>query len=87
MLPEDLDGRAAIWLLKSDGGFLLRKGRAWIKERGKRNMTGNLWQDWPVYVLLSVVVFFFGYIVIKGHIQEKKDKQVKINEETDTKRS
>ena len=50
-------------------------------------MTGNLWQDWPVYVLLSVVVFFFGYIVIKGHIQEKKDKQVKINEETDTKRS
>jgi len=40
-------------------------------------MTGNLWQDWPVYVLLSAVVFFFGYVIIKGNQghKEKKDEQ------------
>jgi len=38
-------------------------------------MTGNLAQDWPVYVLLSVVVFFFGYVIIKGNMQDKKNKQ------------
>jgi hypothetical protein len=38
-------------------------------------MTGNLWQDWPVYFLLGAVVFFFGYTIIKSKIQEKKDKQ------------
>ena len=38
-------------------------------------MTGNLWQDWPVYVLLGVVVFFFGYVIVKGNMQDKKDKQ------------
>lgn len=38
-------------------------------------MTGNLVQDWPVYVLLGVVVFFFGYIIVKGNMQDKKNKQ------------
>lgn len=38
-------------------------------------MTGNLWQDWPVYVLLGVVVFFFGYVIIKGNMQDKKDRR------------
>ena len=38
-------------------------------------MTGNLWQDWPVYVLLGVVVFFFGYVIVKGNMQNKKNKQ------------
>jgi len=38
-------------------------------------MTGNLWQDWPVYVLLGAVVFFFGYVIIKGNMQDKKNKQ------------
>ncbi len=38
-------------------------------------MTGNLWQDWPVYVLLGAVVFFFGYVIIKGNMPDKKDKQ------------
>ena len=38
-------------------------------------MTGNLWQDWPVYVLLGVVVFFFGYVIVKGNMQDKKNKQ------------
>lgn len=37
-------------------------------------MTGNLWQDWPVYVLLGVVVFFFIYVIIKGN-QGEKDKK------------
>lgn len=30
-------------------------------------MTGNLWQDWPVYVLFGVVVMFFVYVIIKGN--------------------
>lgn len=38
-------------------------------------MTGNLWQDWPVYVLMGLVVFFFGYVIVKGNMQEKKNKQ------------
>lgn len=38
-------------------------------------MTGNLWQDWPVYVLLVVVIFFFGYVIIKGNMDYKKNKQ------------
>jgi len=38
-------------------------------------MTGNLWQDWPVYVLLGAVVSFFGYVIIKGNMDDKKDKQ------------
>lgn len=37
-------------------------------------MTGNLYQDWPVYVLLGVVIFFFGYVIIKGNIQDKQGK-------------
>jgi len=40
-------------------------------------MTGTLYQDWPVYLLLAAVVFFFGYVVIKSNIQEKKDNQDK----------
>ncbi len=38
-------------------------------------MTGNLAQDWPVYVLLGVVVFFFGYVIVKGNMQDTKNKQ------------
>ena len=49
-------------------------------------MTGNLVQDWPVYVLLGAVVFFFSYVII-GSIQKNKDSHDKINEKTDTKRS
>ncbi len=36
-------------------------------------MTVNLYQDWPVYVLLGLVVFFFTYVIIKSNIPEKKD--------------
>ena len=42
-------------------------------------MTGNLWQDWPVYVLVGVVVCFFVFVIIQGNIQEKKDKQEQKN--------
>ncbi|MFA5090207.1 MAG: hypothetical protein WC510_04130 [Candidatus Omnitrophota bacterium] len=38
-------------------------------------MTGNLWQDWPVYVFLGVIVFFFGYVIVKGNMQDKKNKK------------
>jgi len=38
-------------------------------------MTGNLIQDWPVYVLLGAVAFFFIYVIIKGNLQSKKNKQ------------
>ena len=41
-------------------------------------MTGNLWQDWPVYVLLGAVAFFFIFIIIKGRLSEKKNKENKI---------
>ena len=34
-------------------------------------MTGNLWQDWPVYVLLGAVALFFIYVIIKGRQGEK----------------
>lgn len=40
-------------------------------------MTGNLYQDWPVYFLLGVVVIFFGYVIIKGNMSEKKGDQGK----------
>jgi len=53
-----------------------QKGKTGRKRRSKRasKMTGNLAQDWPVYVLLGVVVFFFGYVIIKSNMSEKKDK-------------
>lgn len=44
-------------------------------------MTGNLWQDWPVYVLLGAVVFFFGYVIIKGNMPDKQSKGKDDNEE------
>jgi len=37
-------------------------------------MTGNIVQDWPVYILLGAVAFFFVYIIIKSNLQNRKDK-------------
>jgi hypothetical protein len=37
-------------------------------------MTGNIAQDWPVYVLLGAVAFFFIYVVVKSNLQNKRDK-------------
>ena len=42
-------------------------------------MTGNLVQDWPVYVFGGAVVFFFGYVIVKGNMQNKKNKQEQNN--------
>lgn len=44
-------------------------------------MTGNLYQDWPVYVLLGVVIFFFGYVIIKGNMPDKQGKAKDDNKE------
>jgi preprotein translocase subunit SecG len=44
-------------------------------------MTGNLAQDWPVYVLLGAVAFFFIYIIVKGNLQDRKNKEVKKKEQ------
>ena len=44
-------------------------------------MTGTLYQDWPVYVLLGAVVFFFGYVIIKGNMQNRKNKEVQKKEQ------
>jgi hypothetical protein len=38
-------------------------------------MTGNLAQDWPVYVLGGVVVLFFIYMIIKSNQCEKDKKK------------
>ena len=29
----------------------------------------NVEQDWPAYVLLGLVVFFFIYVIVKGNAQ------------------
>lgn len=47
-------------------------------------MTGNLWQDWPVFVLLNAVVFFFCYVIIKGN-QVQKEKEDEQPREKDSK--
>ena len=38
-------------------------------------MTGNLVQDWPVFVLLGAVVFFFIFVIIKGNLADKSNKE------------
>ncbi len=38
-------------------------------------MTGNLAQDWPVYVLLGAVIFFFVFVIIKGNLADKNNKE------------
>ena len=37
-------------------------------------MTGNLVQDWPMYMLLGVVAIFFIYVIIKGNQGQKERK-------------
>jgi len=38
-------------------------------------MAGNLVQDWPVYVLGGLVVFFFIFMIIKSNQSEKENKK------------
>jgi hypothetical protein len=35
----------------------------------------NLERDWPVLVLLGVVVWFVTYVIIKGRRQERAHKE------------
>jgi hypothetical protein len=44
-------------------------------------MTGNLAQDWPVYVLLGAVAFFFIYVIIKSNLQDRKNKKIQKKEQ------
>lgn len=44
------------------------------KQKEIFKMTGNIAQDWPVYVLLGAVAFFFIYVVVKSNLQNKRDK-------------
>jgi len=37
-------------------------------------MAGNLVQDWPIYVLGGLVVFFFVFMIIKSNFSEKDKK-------------
>ena len=32
-------------------------------------------QDWPVFVLVGALIFFFVYVVVKSHSQAKKNKE------------
>jgi hypothetical protein len=38
-------------------------------------MTGNLSQDWLVYVLLGAVAYFFVYVIIHSHMIKEKAKK------------
>ncbi|MFA6358006.1 MAG: hypothetical protein WCY09_05005 [Candidatus Omnitrophota bacterium] len=43
-------------------------------------MNGNLWQDWPIYILGGAVVFFFTFIVIKSNQNNKNKKNTKVSD-------
>ena len=40
----------------------------------------DLAKDWPVYILLGAVIWFFAYVIISGHKQEKLEKEAKNKE-------
>ncbi len=44
-------------------------------------MNINIAQDWPVYILLGAVAFFFIYAIIKGRQQEKRNKEARATKE------
>ncbi len=49
-------------------------------------MAFDLAKDWPVYLLLGGVLYFFGYVIIKGNMPEKKDKGGEDNKDTKNKK-
>jgi len=51
-----------------------KTGRKRCSERDSK-MTGNLAQDWPVYVLSGAVVFFFIFVIVKGNLQDREGKK------------
>ena len=36
-------------------------------------MVGNLAKNWPAYVAIAGVIWFFIYVLIKGNLPERKD--------------
>lgn len=38
-------------------------------------MAIDVCKDWPVYVLLGGVVFFFVYVIVNGHMNERNSKK------------
>jgi hypothetical protein len=38
-------------------------------------MTGNLAQDWPVYVLGAAVIFFFTFMIVKSNQGGKEENK------------
>ena len=48
----------------------------------------NLSKDWPVYILLGFVAFFFIYVIVKSNLDDRKNKkdQNKEKEKTEEKR-
>ncbi len=49
-------------------------------------MAINFAQDWPVYILLGAVLYFFIYVVIHSHKQEKINKEAQNKEKTSEKK-
>jgi hypothetical protein len=45
----------------------------------------NFAKDWPVYLLLVAVVWFFIFVIIEGNKQEKINKEAKNKEDNKTK--
>jgi len=37
-------------------------------------MAVNLAKDWPVFIMLGGMLYFFAYVIIKSNMPEKKDK-------------
>ncbi len=48
----------------------------------------NLSKDWPVYILLVIVAFFYIYVIVKSNLDDRKDKkdQNKETKKTEEKR-
>lgn len=44
----------------------------------------NLSKDWPVYMLLGIVAFFYIYVIVKSNLDDRKDKKDQ-NKEKDKK--
>jgi len=45
------------------------------------NMGLNFAQNWPVFILLGLIVSFFTFVIIKGNQQERMDKEAKNKDE------
>lgn len=44
-------------------------------------MVGTLAKNWPAYLFVGAFICFFIYVVIKGNLPERKDKEEKNKEQ------